>query len=274
MTKRYTFMVVILMLSLAIFACAIPGSGVDEAAEAVVAEVAEQVEEAVEEEIVEEVAEQVEEAVEEEASSLEGASLDELDSYRMITRMSVEAPDGSWMPSDVTEIAVVNNPPPHAEHFVMTDPMGSNTIETITIGDRLWMNMDGTWMELPATDSDEASVVVPQAFELPSDLRTEMSLVGTEVVNGVNCEHYTFDSEISSEDMAEMMGGAVSSMPTFNSHVVGEIWIAAEPGLPPVAVRSDMTQTMDMGESEMVMRVEFELSDINETITIEPPSIP
>ena len=52
MTKRYAFMVGVLMLALAIFACAMPGGVVDQAdvadaVEDVVAEVADQVEEEV-----------------------------------------------------------------------------------------------------------------------------------------------------------------------------------------------------------------------------------
>jgi hypothetical protein len=284
MSKRYIFMVMILMLALAIFACAMPGS--QEAAgtvESVVAEVAEQAEEAAVAEVAEPAAEETavaetgEETTGGEVAAGGWGSLDELDSYRIIMRTSMQSPDGSWTPSSDMEIAVVNSPPPHAEHFIMRDPLGNTMMELITIGDMSWMNIGGTWMSVPAGGSDIPTAGAPADFALPEDITSSMELVGTEVVNGINCEHYTFDVIISSEALAGMMGGASTGgdMPTSDTHTVGETWVAAEPGLPPIAIRSDTTQSWQASEGvETVMRMEYELSDINQPITIEPPPTP
>jgi hypothetical protein len=284
MVKRKGYFVVVgvlLVLAFAVFACDMPGAGVGEGdvaevVEDVVAEVAEEVEAAAEE--VEDVAEEVveepeEEAGEEGAIPVGAASLDELDSYRVVTRTSLQGPDGSWLPPDETEMAVVNNPPPPAQHITVR-AMG-NVFETIIIGDMTWINMgDDTWMEIPVAESDAAPTSSPAPFDVPEGLQSDMVLAGTETVNGVNCLHFTFDTIITIEDMEDMMAGMMGGMPLFDSHVVGEIWIADEPGLPAVVVRSDMMQDMDMGDTQMVMRVEYELSDINQPIVIEPPPMP
>jgi hypothetical protein len=285
MSKRTGFFVVIgvvLMLALAVFACDMPGGGVDEGDVAdvvgdVVAEVAEEAEAVAEdvEEAAQEAVDEPEEAApaEEGAGPIGGVSLDELDSYRMITRTSIQGPDGNWLPPDETEIAVVNNPPPPAQYIIVS-AMG-NTFETIIIGDMTWMNMgDGAWMELPPPEEGVEAFDTPETFDVPENLSSDMVLVGTETVNGVNCLHYTFDTVVTVEDLETIMGGMASGVPLFDSQVEGEIWIADEPGLPPVVVRSDMMQDMDMGDTQMVMRVEYELTDINQPIVIEPPPMP
>ncbi len=284
MSKRYIFMVMILMLALAIFACAMPGS--QEAAgtvESVVAEVAEQAEEAAVAEVAEPAAEETavaeigEEAAGGEVAAAEWGSLDELDSYRIIMRTSMQAPDGSWTPSTDMEIAVVNNPPPHAEQFIMRDPLGNTLIDLITIGDASWMNMGGTWLSSPSGETGIMTAGASADFGLPEDITTSMELIGTEMVNGITCEHYTFDVIISSEALASMMAGVATGgdIPASDAHTVGETWIAAEPGLPRIAVRSDTTQSWQAsGGVETVTRTEYELSDINQPITIEPPPTP
>jgi hypothetical protein len=268
--RRYALMLVISMLSLAIFACAMPGSGAASETEETVAAVAT---EAAEEAAPEEPAAPAEE---EPAAPVTAGSLDELDSYRVVSRMSTQAPDGSWVPSYDMEIAVVNNPPPHAEHIIMRGEGDVVMMEMITIGDMSWMNAGGMWVAMPADDTGAPTAGTSAGFEMPEDISANMVLVGTEVVNGITCDHYTFDVVISSEAIAEMTGGmAASDMPAFDSHVVGETWIAAQAGLPPIAIRSDMTQTIQMSEGvETLVRTEVELSDINQPITIEPPTTP
>ena len=257
--RRCAFIIVVLMLPLAALACGIPtgGQAVENVFEEVVASLEVEVTPA-------EGGGPATGGGEGGAGPVEWASLDELSSYRMVMQLSNQAPDGSWLPPDRTEMTVVNDPPPYSEHVIMTDAAGTTLTELITIGDTMWSNVNGTWMEFPGGGVTGAAPNA--AASLPEGLETDMTLVGTETVNGVNCEHYTVDTTVSLEEVAPGMGDV---------YVVGDVWIAAEAGIPRIAVRYDMVQTWDAGgDNESLMRMQVELFDINQPLVIEPPVMP
>jgi hypothetical protein len=109
-------------------------------------------------------------------------------------------------------------------------------------------------------------------------MESGMDLVGRETVNGVRCKRYTVDTEVAvpfpvPEDVDE---GAMGMLPTeILVHQVGDIWLADDPDLPPVMIRSQtegaMTTQTPAGERTMIIAQVNDLLDINQPVAIEPP---
>jgi hypothetical protein len=205
-----------------------------------------------------------------------------LDSFRQRTTMQTQLEDGSWAPEITMETAWVREPEP-ARHMVMSGPSGLGDIETITIGQKQWTKMGEMWV------MSEAEEELPQGG-LPSDWEqlmreaqeaTEggMVLVGEETVNGVACKHYTVDASITIPFPvpADADEEALEMVPTEATvHQKGDMWVADQRDLPQVVIRSQTEAQMVLkrasGDMTTIMKQEMELYDINEPITIEPPS--
>jgi hypothetical protein len=185
--------------------------------------------------------------------------LDKLDSYRQSIAIRTE--------EDGKQVSVVNmveewvREPP-AKHLTMN--LGELAIETITIGDKNWVKFGDTWTE-SATASDDMSSSLSDFNYNEGDL----SYVGSESVNGVNCKHYTFDQ---STDVDGKM-----------THVTGDVWIADESGIPTITVR--MRATIDgaiftmpgaatpTAPEKTKTYMELDVTDINQPIEINPPEM-
>ncbi|MCK4472927.1 MAG: hypothetical protein KAW49_14190, partial [Anaerolineae bacterium] len=171
-------------------------------------------------------------------ASVEVASLDDLDSYRLDWSVQMQMSAGGEMQMSYT-MEWVQEPP--ARHLVMSiggGPFG----EYIWIGDTVWVKTGDTWMQ--ATEEDAAD-----AFDQLGDVMTpdsDMVLVGEETVNGVHCKHYVHD---------------------FGDMMHKEIWVANQSDLPPIPIRG----MFRMKTTQMVTEAEGNVYDINTPITIEPP---
>ena len=203
------------------------------------------------------------------------AGLDTLDSYRLHITWRGENEDGSESYAMTITEEWVREPP--AKHLVMSaSDLGSEEIpflEMITIGDTAWMKMGDTWMQMESEEGEDIS----EGWE---DLITDVAdwiLVGKETVNGVHCKHYTSGGETSFTAPNPKEGGTVTV------HAQGEAWVADQSGLPPVTVRERMqieggffpmpipgAGASTAGETG-TMYLEYDVTDINAPITIEPP---
>jgi len=167
-------------------------------------------------------------------ASVEVASLDSLDSYRLDWSVQTEMPATDTVMKIGYEMEWVREPP--SVH--LTTSLG----EYIWIGDTFWVKAGNTWMQ---GTKDAAG----DTFDQLGDIMTpdsDMVLVGEETVNGVHCKHYVYD---------------------FGDMMHKEIWVADQSDLPPVVIRG----MFRMETAQMVTEAEGNVYDINTPITIEPP---
>jgi hypothetical protein len=171
---------------------------------------------------------------------------------------------------------------PEARHTVSTHSGMIPDMESIEIGDTMWLKMGDDWMQMPSGPSGEEAAA-QQEFQLDFEdmlksLESDMTPAGTEPVDNIHCQKYTFDTDYAMpfpipDDASEE---ALQSMPTeMTFHVQGEVWVADQRGLPPVVIRSQTTQEIAFETASqttaLVYREDRHLYDINEPITIEPP---
>jgi hypothetical protein len=139
-------------------------------------------------------------------------------------------------------------------------------ISFIQVGDTAWMyeSQSNTWMQVPAGESSFA-----EGFFKPEDLMSgfdvnkgQRSLLPEEV-NGVSCYKYTFTEK----DFTANQGEAVKN-------AAGEAYIAVDGGyVVKMALNGDVSYTTsDQMFDEGTIKLTFDLTDINQPITIEPPA--
>jgi hypothetical protein len=171
-------------------------------------------------------------------ATIETASLDSLDSYRLDWSIQMQMSGGGGMNMSYT-MEWVREPP--ARHLVMSlegSPFGEYT----WIGDTVWAKMGDTWIQATGEDAEDVFDQLGDIMEPDSD----MVLAGEETVNGIHCKHYVYD-----------LGDTMHK----------EIWAADQSDLPPVVIRG----MFRMETSQMVTEAEGNVYDINTPITIEPP---
>ena len=167
-------------------------------------------------------------------ASVEVASLDSLDSYRLDWSVQTEMPATDTTMKIGYAMEWVREPP--SVH--LTTSLG----EYIWIGDTFWVKAGDTWMQGTKDAAEDT-------FDQLGDVMTpdsDMVLVGEETVNGVHCKHYIYD---------------------FGDMMHKEIWVANQSDLPPIAIRG----MFRMETTQMVTEAEGNVYDINTPITIEPP---
>ena len=189
--------------------------------------------------------------------------LDKLDSYRQT--ILIRSEDDGTVTGEITMVEEWVREPP-AKHLVLN--MGELAIETITIGDKNWVKFGDTWME-SETGSDDMSSSLSDFDYNEGDL----TYVGSESVNGVNCKHYSFDqtTEVDGENGKT------------EAHVVGDVWIADESGMPTITVR--MRATIDgavftmpgaatpTAPEKTKTYMELDVTEINQPIENNPPEM-
>jgi hypothetical protein len=149
-------------------------------------------------------------------------------------------------------------------------------MEIIQIGNTIWTKIGGEWIKA------EYSQIPTQKANWEGIERSFRDLhpVGEEKANGIKCIHYTVD-----EDLLKVTGSSGQNVTT---HAKGDLWIANQSDLPPVAIRmriemstsgmfslmptSTFVPTPRVLEQQLVYQVEYDIIDINIPIVIEPPA--
>jgi hypothetical protein len=176
--------------------------------------------------------------------------LNNLDSYRAtwVTRMTYPGTDGGTMELSYT-LEWTKDPP--AQHVWMDMAM-SPFAEVIWVGDETWIKAGDNWVMGEADETEKSFKNFHDAFETDD----EMTLVGTETINGVRADHYLFDYQ--SPD------GAVK--------IHREMWVANQPGLPKVGVKALFRMANKGSQGTVVTETEATLTVINDpAIKIERP---
>lgn len=176
-----------------------------------------------------------------------------------------------------------------AQHNVLiasdtTSKYPPSTTEMIRIGGTTWIKNDKGWGRI---DSQQ-----PPAQQTNTNWQ-HLTFVGDEIVNEIPCKHYTID-----EDVFSMSG--FGGQQDVTAHHKGDIWVANRSDLPPVILRAKIqikisgfffavgtptttpdpfletaaTQPpQDTASDDQYIYDEYEVTDINTTIIIEPPKL-
>src|SRR5574337_1484512 len=216
------------------------------------------------------------------------AQLETLDSYRLQGRMVMEG--GQFLGSTTITWSFTQEwvKTSLAQHTITsiesTMPISSTdtpypnpptTIETIVIGNTSWIKMGNDWTRI---DYQQPQYQRSSVGNLESEWRSRKP-VGEETINNIPCIHYKID-----EDTMKM-SGPNGDMTT---HAEGDIWVANQPDLPAVIVRAQihmqvkgsffslptaMPVPSPEAQTSQIMGYyyEYELTDVNTSINIEPP---
>lgn len=179
------------------------------------------------------------------AASQPTSDLSNLDSYRLERAIAII---GEGYESTSTHLFEWVKEP-YTYRLVMDMGMGMGEIEHLWTEDGVWLRMDGgDWMAISADEAPDPFAELSDAFEWDD----EMTLVGAETVNGVNCQRYMVDL----------------AMPELNVNGRHDVWVADQNDLPPLFIRS----ILYMEQPGMTTAIESNLYDINQPIIIAPPN--
>ncbi len=202
--------------------------------------------------------------------------LESLDSYRLRAKVRFETEDGTEKYAMVT--TETWSRAEMARRMVMEMAKGGDettpVMESIVIGDRAWINIGGVWMEVQDDSGDLGDSIAQDWSEVLAQTGG-WKLVGEETVNGIRCKRYVIAEEnpltVTDPETGEQV------------QVQGEIWVADDPSMLPVIVRERlriMGGTVEMppaaateppAEQQGVLYFEYDLLEVNQPVTIEPP---
>lgn len=191
---------------------------------------------------------------------LDPDALSRLDSYR--TRMRMQWVPNEGDPEGMT-MEQAHTRDPQAQRFVIEGITGDD-FEFVQIGEQAWYCTGGACSQAQADPEDLVAGFGEEMMFDPDDMADEANatFVGREEVNGVQSRHYRLD--LSAMETALLAQGEVSD-------VESNVWIADESGLPKFTVRFQMTWNETREERAGSGELFYEVYDVNESISIEPP---
>lgn len=207
------------------------------------------------------------------------AALDQLKSFRSKTVFSYEGVDDQGNPDSTS--AEVNSEyvrDPLARHLVMTitssddEDQRPQTIEIYESEGKVYMKADDRWLSIssdqsPFGDPDIQFLVnTGSIFSNPQDFKRVRP---DEKVNGIDSRRYEFDEKA----IAKYLDAASDQ----DVDLKGQVWIAKDGGF---VTRYEFTMDVKQGGAGMLapslaqgtVTMQFELSDVNEDITVELPA--
>jgi hypothetical protein len=166
---------------------------------------------------------------------------------------------------------------------VTPDQLPTTVMETIVIDKTAWIKYENDWIRMDSQQS------LGQQNSLPGPVSDwqNLTFVGDEIINGIPCIHYTVDEDT-------MKISRMDDYQDITMHTIGDIWVANQLDLPSVILRmkiqmqvsgffsSQLMITPDpfmetvpqvpRGE-DMIYSYEYDVTDVNIAIVIEPPKI-
>ncbi len=181
-----------------------------------------------------------------------------LESYR--ARITWEwTPEGEETEVFVVEQEETRNPP--AKRYVISQD--GETTEWVQIEDTAWICFSGSCVQTQENPEDLASEfgqglgVDPGVY-----FGGEKDYVGDETINGINTRHYVL--HLSPTEALALVESDVTELRS-------EAWVADEPDLPTFLVRFLIEWKGVRDEHPGEGRYLYEVYDVNQPITIEPP---
>ena len=179
--------------------------------------------------------------------------LQDLKSYRSHLEMTFEDASSGEQQVIEMEMEVVNDPP--AQHIRFTNSGMGGTMEIFRIGDQQYFISEGQCISMAADDEEEMGDFI-NPDDVMGGLEGLTRVMPDETVNGVRCQHYTFDE-------SSLMEEGVTS-------AKGDVWIAEDGGY---VVKYTMQAEGKDPETQQEGHIEwdYQVLEVNTPITIEPP---
>ncbi|MFT3891027.1 MAG: hypothetical protein QM730_05285 [Anaerolineales bacterium] len=164
-----------------------------------------------------------------------------------------------------------------------SDQLPALNMETVVIDKTAWMKSEDNWVRMDYQQSINQQNGIPSPV---SDWQS-LKLVGDEIVHEIPCIHYTVD-----EDALKISGS--NNYQNMTVHMLGDIWVANRSDLPPVILRMKIQMQVSglfsaqawatpdpllqitpqaFEGKDMVYSYEYDVTDVNTVIVIEPPEI-
>jgi len=186
-------------------------------------------------------------------------TLEGLDSYRARMEMYFY-PEGDGEPEGMT-IEQAQTRDPDASSMKMESEEGG--VEYVRIGNQAWSCFDDMCTQTEMSEEEAEAQFGEEMIWEPDDFSPDdLELTGSENVNGVNAKRYELD--VDALELGLLSQGQIAD-------AYGQIWIADEADLPAFLVRYEMTWTETRGETAGSVEWLYEVFDVNEPFTIEPP---
>ncbi len=181
-----------------------------------------------------------------------------LDSYR--ARMISQWTPTGGTPEGMTLVEEYTRDP--AAHRIMLEGT-EGTVEIVQIGDTGWFCTNGQCVQSAQEGEDILADMGVATFD-PADFTsgTDYTYKGEETVNGIRARCY--DLNLSAAEIAALAQGSVTD-------VQANACIAAQSGLPEFVVRYQMSWKETRDSTEGATEFSFEVYDVNQPFTIEPP---
>jgi hypothetical protein len=183
--------------------------------------------------------------------------LDVLDSYVAYFKMTMKESENASEES-LYEMRVEFVRDPLAESVTVWGDDPSEGMQSIRIGDMQYLSFgEGECIATSASDEDEIAGEMLDPEEVIGGISSAKRVRPDETINGIRCRHYTFDeSAFVTQQFARASG---------------EAWIAVDGDYVVKYVAQVEGENPETGE-DGYMLVEYEISDINEPLVIEPPA--
>lgn len=169
----------------------------------------------------------------------------------------------------------------------MADLLGE--IEIRTIGDTVYMKFpfftlllgaETDWVSMPADGSDEFTASFSMApgdpneiFDAYGDAPSTVEELGRENVNGVDTTHYRITYDVDSMEMTDEEREELEASGLFaDGQLPMDLWVSEEGYPVRMVLQIDGSQVEAPPEEQFeMMTMTYDLFDINQPVTIEPP---
>jgi hypothetical protein len=201
------------------------------------------------------------ETEEEEEISLSSVTggLQGLDSYRSHLKMAFEGTADGEAESGVYEMDVETVRDPFAQRIVIQGGFVGDGFESVQIGDRRYVVFgEGQCISSSTDEGDAMDAEVFEPDDVIGGLENARRVRPDERVNGIPCRHYAFDE-------TNVAWGAFT-------HAEGEMWVAVDGEYVVKYTLQADGENPITGDDAGHVEWEYEIRDVNEPVTIEPPA--
>lgn len=201
----------------------------------------------------------------EEEEAIELRSTNELDSYREKIKWYSEGEGDEPEENEVLMEYVRTTPARRTVHSVKLPSGKTETSEFIQIGDTSYMGFGDEWMTMQSSEAEDVSDEMTSWAD-PSSFIEDCKYKGKETVNGLASKHYQCDEKVLIGRQANMFAKAGEARIEQGGV---DVWISTKYD---IAVKVIWEwKGKDSDDKAFHWRMESEVYDINEPITIEKP---
>jgi len=202
-----------------------------------------------------------EDVVEEEDIDLSSVTsgMQGLDSFRSHFTMAFEGTTDGEAESWVYEMDMETVRDPFAQRIVIQGGFAAEGFESVQVGDRQYVVLgEGQCVSSSVDEGDTTDMEIFEPDDVMGGLEKARRVRPDERINGILCQHFVFDE-------TNVTWGAFTQ-------AKGDMWVSVEGNyVVKFTMQADGKNPL-MGDDEGHIEWEYEVRDVNQPITIEPPA--